>query len=370
LPILAFEETRYFVGVCSGVFGSTSYRTQFELVNENPSTINGQISFYSAEGELSAPELRSIWSGDAGRIEKSEAGIEFSIPGKSTLVILTIPHEGGGLGWAKLETDQAIHAQAALQTAHSDTAVNGDFNSAIQYQAELHSVEAMKEASFPISLYAGMKHLSTAFTVVNLSGSRAKVTFTFRPDVVREVELGPGELLADYFERFWPLAFPAIYPLQLRGTAEVTSEAPLGVGVFRTINGFPDLGIRVASPPPEVVEPSDVDLGAEFDIRVGQTVQLSDTDLRIQLWDVSEDSRCPVDAVCVWEGVAIVDLHISRAAGESPESFLLSTGSEQGLKYAGYEIRLVDVEPGPVSTEQIEISQYRVRLLITRTDSD
>jgi len=358
--------TRYFVGVCSCVYDSTSYRTQFELVNEQSQPISGSLAFYRADGNPDSPAYEVMWVGESGTVETVDGVLHFTVPQHSELVVLTVPSPDGGLGWARLETDGDLSIQAALQTARTNnTKVAGDFNQYIQYQAELHSVKAAKKVVFPISLYAGMKHLSTAFTVVNLSGSRAKVILTFRPDVVREVELGPGELLADYFERFWPLSFPAVYPLQLRGIAEVSSDAPLAVGVFRTINGFPDLGIGVSALPVASGEAADVDPGAEFELRVGESVRIRDTDARIELWDLSEDSRCPVDVVCVWEGRAVIELRLS-SGGEPARSARLSTETDKNsVEFAGYRISLVGVDPDPVSTDPPELSDYRARLVVS-----
>lgn len=361
------NETEYFVGMCSCIYGQTAYRTQFELVNEESFPVNGRLSFFDAEGEVSELKYQSIWTGEQGSLELVDGVSEFIIPGQSTLVILTVPELEGGLGWAKLEKEGPLHIQASLQTAKLKSSTD-DFDQTIQYQAELHSIEASKKIVFPVSLYAGMKHLSTAFTMVNLSGTKAKLKVTFRPDIEREIQLDPGELLADYFERFWPLAVPAIFPLQIRGTVEVTSDTPLAVGVFRTINGYPDLGVRTISKSMEELrEPTDVGLDSPFELRSGQPVKIGGSDLGIELWDIAEDSRCPVDVVCVWEGRVLVDLDVTKT-GENRRIRLSSQAGKESVEFGGYQIKLLEVEPSPVSTEKIEISEYVLRLIVSEVE--
>ena len=53
-----------------------------------------------------------------------------------------------------------------------------------------------------------------------------------------------------------------------------------------------------------------VALDTPFTLGINDTIALSDVDLNITFAEVSEDSRCPTDAACVWEGQAIVRLVI------------------------------------------------------------
>src|SRR6476646_1224216 len=55
------------------------------------------------------------------------------------------------------------------------------------------------------------------------------------------------------------------------------------------------------------------DPGAEFNLAVGKSATISDTDYRITFNRVTEDSRCPVDVQCVWAGDAKIELTIARA---------------------------------------------------------
>ena len=60
------------------------------------------------------------------------------------------------------------------------------------------------------------------------------------------------------------------------------------------------------------------------------------------------DSRCPSDGVCIWEGDAVAEF-LFKFNGES-KSFSLHTNNEfkQDTFFNGLRIRLMDVIPYPV----------------------
>ena len=60
-----------------------------------------------------------------------------------------------------------------------------------------------------------------------------------------------------------------------------------------------------------------VQTGREFDIAVGQTVEVQGTPMTIRFSGVAEDSRCPVDVQCVWAGDAVIELHWTPTAGQT-----------------------------------------------------
>jgi hypothetical protein len=237
------------------------------------------------------------------------------------------------------------------------------FEESLLYQATLHPTTATKHFVLPISFFSGVKRLSTAFTLANVSGVSSKVELTLRPDNTRELVLGPRELLADYFQNFWTVAFPAIYPLDYRGTVEIKSEAPLSLAAFRTMNGYPNLGVRPAalgwtSQDPDI----QASLDTPFELAVGQVAGVGD--IKIEFWNVTEDSRCPTDVQCVWEGRVKIELRLSGE--DTIETVQLSPVSgEDTTEYGGLQIRLLEVNPAPVSTEDLEISDYRIQLVVS-----
>src|SRR5204863_3246316 len=57
-----------------------------------------------------------------------------------------------------------------------------------------------------------------------------------------------------------------------------------------------------------------VPLGQEFTLAVGQVASVEGASLRLALRAVRNDSRCPVDVQCVWEGDATVFLDVAGSS--------------------------------------------------------
>jgi len=94
--------------------------------------------------------------------------------------------------------------------------------------------------------------------------------------------------------------------------------------------------------PAVIVEP-----GASFALAPGQTAEVQRADTRITFRQVREDSRCPTDVTCVWEGDAKVDVVISRT-GVPDDAKLLSLKSPNNeVRVGNLRIRFVGLTPVP-----------------------
>jgi hypothetical protein len=109
------------------------------------------------------------------------------------------------------------------------------------------------------------------------------------------------------------------------------------------------------------------ELGREFELKVGQTARLATVAVRLTLRAIPEDSRCPIDAVCIWQGNAraVLDAQVGE---DGPSSELaLNTGlSPTKGEVFGLVVRLLGVSPPPRAEVRIQPEQYSVRLLVTR----
>lgn len=112
---------------------------------------------------------------------------------------------------------------------------------------------------------------------------------------------------------------------------------------------------RVTLPPrdtrpgktPRPGSPAVLDL--PFQIKIGQTVQISSEGLAVTFLKVSEDSRCPVDVECVLAGQATIDL-MAALHGSDLGGFSLTLGSDKHAgqnSISGYQITLSELEPIP-----------------------
>ena len=119
-------------------------------------------------------------------------------------------------------------------------------------------------------------------------------------------------------------------------------------------------GNKVATPSGEKIP-----LGREFTLAVGQSVVVGD-DVRLTLKSVTDDSRCPVDVTCVWEGDAKVSVEVITPSPRA-EHELHTTGRESHeAKHGAYRVTLVRLEPAPRSTVTISSSDYRATLVVVR----
>ena len=83
-----------------------------------------------------------------------------------------------------------------------------------------------------------------------------------------------------------------------------------------------------------------VQLGFNEKIRIG--------DLLLYFYDI-EDSRCPLDVICIWEGRVIAMIKVQNQTHEISGNFTPG----YTLSYiTPYNVTLVDVLPHPISTEK------------------
>jgi hypothetical protein len=107
-------------------------------------------------------------------------------------------------------------------------------------------------------------------------------------------------------------------------------------------------------------------LGVEVQLRIGQSGQISAESFAMQFQSVSEDSRCPLGAVCVQAGQATVQLVASRSGVAAQQVALTIPGSLATVSYAGYTVRLTKLEPYPVAGQPTSPSSYVATFVVTR----
>jgi hypothetical protein len=111
-------------------------------------------------------------------------------------------------------------------------------------------------------------------------------------------------------------------------------------------------------------QPDPFSLGQSFELRAGSSA-IVEGGLTIAFSGVKSDSRCPMDALCVWAGDAIVTVSLSQSGVDPAERELhtASTGSE--ASYRAYSVKLVALAPYPRSDRQIRPGDYVATLAIS-----
>ena len=104
-------------------------------------------------------------------------------------------------------------------------------------------------------------------------------------------------------------------------------------------------------------------LGEPFEIKMDQTIQFED--LKLHFRDI-EDSRCPLDVTCIWEGKVTVMIDIQNQTHKNAAYF---TPGFTSTYHIPYEITLVDIQPHPISTQDTT-DQYIATLSISKSEDN
>ena len=114
---------------------------------------------------------------------------------------------------------------------------------------------------------------------------------------------------------------------------------------------------RTASEPATVGDPSTAEGGTSNNLRgdtlrvkFAQTVELQRTGLKLTFQRLVGDSRCAINAICVWEGDAHVAVRLQRGAVVSDQE--LHTSQRMGatsVSFEGYDVTFFGLTPAPVA---------------------
>ena len=109
-------------------------------------------------------------------------------------------------------------------------------------------------------------------------------------------------------------------------------------------------------------------LGEEFYLSIGQSIVITGEDLEIKFVEVSEDSRCPKDVTCIWEGrvTAVIEILTDGSSQQLELSQPGLTDAPARETYGEYELTY-RVEPYPEKAEvEIAVDEYRLILIVNR----
>ncbi len=88
-------------------------------------------------------------------------------------------------------------------------------------------------------------------------------------------------------------------------------------------------------------------------------------ELQIKIANLA-DSRCPSDVTCVWQGQAKILIDINKS-GQNLGNFSLGLNDKNlaARSFDHYSIQLIKVDPYPISTKKIDLSDYDVTLKLS-----
>lgn len=109
-----------------------------------------------------------------------------------------------------------------------------------------------------------------------------------------------------------------------------------------------------------------VALNERFTLAPGESARIDQRQVRLEFVDVTGDSRCPADAICIQGGDAVV--RIRATAGSSPSTLELHTGdaSRAAATFQNLRVELLELQPYPFSSRTIAPGDYRATLRVTQ----
>ena len=107
-------------------------------------------------------------------------------------------------------------------------------------------------------------------------------------------------------------------------------------------------------------------LNDEFTLRVGERITIEGANLSLMFKRVTEDSRCGIDAICIWAGNGQVELE-ARNNGQTAAVFLNTFQGAKEAVVGTYRIALTALFPAPRASTPISPGSYRVSLTVSQT---
>ena len=109
-----------------------------------------------------------------------------------------------------------------------------------------------------------------------------------------------------------------------------------------------------------------VGMNERFTLAPGEVATVRDVDLNVQFVDVTGDSRCPADAICIQGGDALVNIRVLDNGATSAYELHTGDSSRATVTHKQVRIALVELAPYPFSSRTIAPGEYRATLTVTR----
>lgn len=119
-----------------------------------------------------------------------------------------------------------------------------------------------------------------------------------------------------------------------------------------------------------LADSSRVFLEKEFSVAAGQVVTIEGEQLVIKFKTILEDSRCPINAVCVWVGNGKVELEILDIDGQNKTVILNTEDEPKEIALKGHKLKLLSLNPPRIDGVSLSSKDYAVVLRVERTSSD
>ena len=109
--------------------------------------------------------------------------------------------------------------------------------------------------------------------------------------------------------------------------------------------------------------PTEVAIGAEFQLAPNQTAKVIGTNWTVGFRGVTADTRCPIDRFCLVAGDAGIRIDVFGSNADNP--LLLSPNAPNNQwNDQQFRLRVTELQPTPSDDQAISPGDYRVRLVV------
>lgn len=142
------------------------------------------------------------------------------------------------------------------------------------------------------------------------------------------------------------------------------------VGLWYLVHQTQEAGAAVVPlfPTAWFAQPTSPTLGEPVHLKVGEAAVFAGEHLKVEFLAVTEDSRCPTGAVCVWAGQAKVSLRAT--AGSAAQDFTLtlsvSDAAAASADVLGYRMTLLSLLPHPAVNSPSDPAERAIELRVCK----
>ncbi len=105
----------------------------------------------------------------------------------------------------------------------------------------------------------------------------------------------------------------------------------------------------------------------QVSVRINQQKTIAGTNLTVRFVSLVEDSRCPTNVNCVSAGNAKIKIEVGRRNGASRIFELNTNLKPQIISYAGFEIKLINLNPKPATNIRIDRNGYTATFTVRKS---
>jgi len=102
----------------------------------------------------------------------------------------------------------------------------------------------------------------------------------------------------------------------------------------------------------------------QITLRHGQEKSVEGTAIHVRFLSVPEDSRCPIDVVCVWAGDGVAEIGLAVGSGPTTPVRLHTTLEPRSADWNGVRVTLLELSPAPRAATPTKAEDYAVRLQV------